>query len=96
MGYQIISIAPSVRHKSSLIALVADFFIDVYFLHGLSTDTLIDVQYIHFESGALIAMVFFEDRTIQKIKRNVITDLSSPMRCQQLDYTVQLISNVVH
>ena len=46
--------------KSSLLALVGDFFIDVYFLHGLSTDTLIDVKNIHFEKGALIAMVFFE------------------------------------
>ena len=45
---------------SSLIALVGDFFIDVYFLHGLSTDTLIDVKNIHFEKAALIAMVFFE------------------------------------
>lgn len=45
---------------SSLLALVGDFFIDVYFLHGLSTDTLIDVKNIHFEKGALIAMVFFE------------------------------------
>ena len=46
--------------QSSLLALVGDFFIDVYFLHGLSTDTLIDVKNIHFEKGALIAMVFFE------------------------------------
>ena len=46
--------------ESSLLALVGDFFIDVYFLHGLSTDTLIDVKNIHFEKGALIAMVFFE------------------------------------
>ena len=46
--------------KSSLIALVGDFFIDVYFLQGLSTDTLIDVKYIHFEYGALLTMVCFE------------------------------------
>ena len=43
-----------------LFALVCDFFIDVYFLQGLSTDTLIDVRFIHFEYGALLAMVCFE------------------------------------
>ena len=48
------------KNESSLIALVLDFFIDVYFLHGLSTDTLIDVKYIHFEYAALIVMVIFE------------------------------------
>lgn len=44
----------------AFLALVMDFFIDVYFLHGLSTDALIDVKYIHFDERALISMVFFE------------------------------------
>ena len=44
----------------AFLALVFDFFMDVYFLHGLSTDALIDVKYIHFDERALLSMVFFE------------------------------------
>ena len=46
--------------NSSLVLLVVEFFSDVYFLHGLSTNALFDVQYIHFDDNALIAMVVFE------------------------------------
>ena len=44
----------------AFLALVFDFFVDVYFLHGLSTDALIDVKYIHFDERALFSMVLFE------------------------------------
>ena len=47
---------------AAFLALVGDFFIDVYFLHGLSTDQLIDIKYIHFEYKARIFIGYKTDR----------------------------------
>jgi len=44
----------------SLVALVLDFFIDVKFLNDLSSETLMDVQNIHFDDKVLMAMAFYE------------------------------------
>ena len=73
--------------KSSLLALVGDFFIDVYFLHGLSTDTLIDVKNIHFEKSALLAMFFLnlQERDLCTKSSFQLLDISNYMSAGKFD-----------
>ena len=53
---------------AAFLALVGDFFIDVYFLHGLSTDQLIDIKYIHFEYKARVFMRHELEEVINELK----------------------------
>ena len=36
---------------ASIMSLVLDYFIDVKFLNDLTTETLMDIDYIHFDEG---------------------------------------------
>ena len=38
---------------TSILGLLADFFIDIKFLQDLSTETLMDIKFIHINSGAV-------------------------------------------
>lgn len=45
---------------TSILGLLADFFIDIKFLQDLSTETLMDIKFIHINPGAVKAMALYE------------------------------------